>query len=454
MQRKTLLALALVTVAVLASVLLYFLLQPKTPSQVPVQTQPAQPVVNATKPQQNNTQTQSQPQPQQPAQNATQPQPKPSLIMATIEAGQGGKVLVNGTGTTTWNSTRPFKLVLEAVPDKNYVLDHWLINGSEAGATLWLNITVAGNTTISAVFRKTLFTARFLNVTVPVKVILNPTFPESLNATGRIYTGDFQLGFNKTTSIFVAPYGTDDAGCVPYNSTHKACLLGWLQDTKPLYVRYLRADLTQDTNFTQLVKFVKANYSAALIDIWVGNTTIKTTAEPSKTLIIPFDATYETVNGWFHIKGGPDGAFGFYIKMPPWKKIKIYVNYTANSPRGSQMPAIIAIIVKNGPVYQDIGTYFGTVPLTVFTIDRGIVDLYANALQQCNYARPCMEKFFDTDNNYFNYVTCYNLAWGKACMPGKTMGGPSDRLVPGDWQPGDLVIYGSGEMWIKIEIAE
>jgi hypothetical protein len=118
------------------------------------------------------------------------------------------------------------------------------------------------------------------------------------------------------------------------------------------------------------------------------------------------------------------------------------------------MPALVTIIVKNGPVYLGIGTYFGTIPLTVFTIDRGIVDYYANALQQCNNARSCMEHFFYTDNNYFNYVTCYNFAWGKACMPGKTMTGPSDRLVPGDWQPGDLVIYGSGEMWIKIEIVE
>ena len=405
MQRKIFLV-TLVIIVIVSLALLYFLLQSKAPSPTP--TQPAQPVVNTTQPQQSQNATQAQPQPRQPT------------IIAKIDVGKGGRVLVNGTGTTTWNSTRPFKLVLEAVPDKGYVLDHWLVNGTDAGAQLRLNITVAGNTTITAVFRKVSFTARFLNVTVPVKV----------NVTGKVYTGDFQLGFNNSLSIEVAPYNVDDAGCTPYNSTHKACLLGWLQDTKPLYVRYLRADLAQDTNFTQLVKFVKANYSAALIDIWIGNTTIKTTAEPSKTLIIPFDATYEAVNGWFHIKGGPNGAFGFYIKMPPWKKIKIYVNYTANSPRGSQMPAIAAIIVKNGPVYQDIGTYFGTVPLTVFTIDRGIVDLYANALQQCNNARSCMEYFFDTDNNYFNYVTCYNLAWGKACMPGKTMGVPATGLCP------------------------
>jgi hypothetical protein len=422
MQRKTLLV-TLAIVAIVVSAFLYFLLQPKTHTQP---TQPAQPVVNTT-------------QPQSP-QNVTQ-QPKQPTIMANINANKGGKVLVNGSETVVWNSTKLFKLELEAVPDRGYVLDHWLVNGTDAGAQLRLNITVAGNTTITAVFRKVSFTARFLNVTVPVKV----------NATGKVYTGDFQLGFNNSLSIEVAPYGVDDAGCVPYNSTHKACLLGWLQDTKPLYVRYLRADLAQDTNFTQLIKFVKANYSAAVIDIWIGNTTIKTTAEPSKALLIPFDATYETVNGWFHIKGD-DWAFN--IKMPPWKKIKIYVNYTARLFQGLQMPALITVIVKNGPVFLAIGNYFGTLPLTVYTYDRQLVDLYANALQQCNYARPCMENFYDTEKDFYKYVTCYNLAWGEACTPGKVMQGPSTKLEPGDWQPGDLTIDGHGEMWIKIEIAE
>jgi hypothetical protein len=448
MQRKTLLALALVIVAIAVSASLYFLLQPKTPSQVPVQTQPAQPVVNATKPQPSQNATQAQPQSPQ----SIMQQPRQPTIMANINANKGGRVFVNGTGTTTWNSTKPFKLVLEAVPDRGYVLDHWLVNGSEAGGQLRLSITVAGNTTISAVFRKTVFTARFLNITVPVKVFLNATVPVSLNATGRIYTGDFQLGFNKTTSIFVAPYGTDDAGCVPYNSTHKACLTDWLQDGVLLYGRFLYTNLTRDTNFTQLVKFVKANYSAALVDIWVGNKTIKTTAEPSKIMLVPFDARYETVNGWFHIKGDD---WIFYIKMPPWKKIKVYVNYTANlSPGGGQMPGSIMVLVRNGPVFLSVGTYFGTMSLTVYTIDRQLVDLYANALVQCNYSADCMRNFFDTENDYYKYLTCYYPAWGRACTPGKTMEGPGTRLEPGDWQPGDLEIGGHGEMWIKIEILE
>ena len=391
------------------------------------------------------------PAPQQPVEvpvgvNATQPaeraeRPRPPVIVAVVEAGEGGRVLVNGTEAGVVSSTRPFSLVLEALPDRGYVLDRWLVNGTDAGGELRLNLTVAGNTTVSAVFRRVAFTARFLNVTVPVKV----------NATGRVYTGDFQLGFNGSLAVEVAPYGADDAGCVPYNRTHKACLLGWLNGSKPLHVRYLYANLTGDATFVQLWKLIKANYTAALIDIWVGNTTIKTTAEPSKILLVPFDATYEVVNGWFHVKGE---TFAFFVKMPPWRKLKVYVNYTARTIEyGAQMPAIIAVVVRNGPVYLDVGTYFGTIPLTVFTFDWGLVELYGSALERCNFQRKCMEEFFDYERDYYKYVTCYNIAWGEACKPGKTMAGPSERLEPGDWSPGDLHIEGSGEMWIRIEVA-
>jgi hypothetical protein len=138
MQRKTLLV-TLAIVAIVVSAFLYFLLQPKTHTQP---TQPAQPVVNTT-------------QPQSP-QNVTQ-QPKQPTIIATIETSGGGRVLANGTETATWSSTAPFTLNLKAVPDTCYVFDHWEVNGEErSGSDLALAVT--GNTTISAVFYKPLYT--------------------------------------------------------------------------------------------------------------------------------------------------------------------------------------------------------------------------------------------------------------------------------------------------------
>jgi len=132
MQRKTLLV-TLVIVAIAVSAFLYFLLRQKTP------TQPTQP----TQPPQNNTQTQP----------PETPKPKPPTITATIEATQGGRVLANGRETTTWTSTRPFTLTLEALPEKCYALDHWLVNGTRHPGES-LTLTIAGNTTIKAVFQR------------------------------------------------------------------------------------------------------------------------------------------------------------------------------------------------------------------------------------------------------------------------------------------------------------
>jgi len=94
----------------------------------------------------------AQPPPQQPPRPPPQ-QPKPPTITATIEATQGGRVLANGRETTTWSSTKPFTLVLEALPEKCHAFDHWLVNGTRHPGES-LTLTIAGNTTIKAVFQR------------------------------------------------------------------------------------------------------------------------------------------------------------------------------------------------------------------------------------------------------------------------------------------------------------
>ena len=120
MQRKTLLV-TLVIVGVLALALFFFVLQPKLPGLTQL------------------------------AQNISQP--KPSLITARIEADQGERVIVNGTETTTWSSTKPFTLTLEAKPEECYVFDHWLVNGTRIEGEM-LSLTIKGNTTIKAVYKR------------------------------------------------------------------------------------------------------------------------------------------------------------------------------------------------------------------------------------------------------------------------------------------------------------
>ncbi|MEM0009541.1 MAG: hypothetical protein QXU36_04820 [Thermofilum sp.] len=116
MQWKILLV-ALVFVVVLASALFFFVFKPKLPGL------------------------------------AQLAQLKRSMIVARIEASQGGRVLANGTETAAWNSTRPFTLVLEAKPGECHVFDHWLVNGTRLEGEM-LSLTIAGNTTVSAVYRR------------------------------------------------------------------------------------------------------------------------------------------------------------------------------------------------------------------------------------------------------------------------------------------------------------
>jgi hypothetical protein len=152
-QRRNLIALVLIAALALA---LYLMLQPRAPSQAPAQTQP---VVNATQPQQ--------------AQNATRPQPP--TIVARIEASQGGRVLANGTAMAVWNSTKPFVLVLEAVPDRCMALDHWLVNGSVRLAENPLTLTITGNTTVRVVFARPLYTVRITANLTGAQVLVNGT---------------------------------------------------------------------------------------------------------------------------------------------------------------------------------------------------------------------------------------------------------------------------------------
>jgi hypothetical protein len=182
------------------------------------------------------------------------------------------------------------------------------------------------------------------------------------------------------------------------------------------------------------------------IEVWVGNTTVKTTLEPIETNP-PFNATYEYVgNGWLHIKGG---VWAFYIKMPPWRRIRVYVNYTAFT---TKVHGKVYVAVRNKPVYMDIGVGFYTIPMTAYTIDRRLVDLYNRALEENNFDEEKVKQFFYTEREFYDYVTCYDLARKQVCEPAKWMGfapQPEPRL-----DPGDLHIGGSGEMWILVQVLE
>jgi hypothetical protein len=76
------------------------------------------------------------------------------LVAASIEVEGRGSVLANGTLLRSWNSTKPFALVLEAVPEKCWAFKGWLVNGTPYSAEPNATLLVKGNTTVKAVFER------------------------------------------------------------------------------------------------------------------------------------------------------------------------------------------------------------------------------------------------------------------------------------------------------------
>jgi hypothetical protein len=79
---------------------------------------------------------------------------KPQRITASIEVEGRGLILANGTPLPSWDSTKPFKLRLEAMPEPCWVFRGWLVNGSFYSAEPNATLLVGGNTTVKAVFER------------------------------------------------------------------------------------------------------------------------------------------------------------------------------------------------------------------------------------------------------------------------------------------------------------
>jgi len=154
--------------------------------------------------------SQQQPQPTQPPQSAPQPpttsKPNPKIV-ATIQSGEGGSVLANGSTTSVWSSTSPFSLRLEAVPKECYALDYWEVNGSRVGGGS-LTLTIAGNTTIRAVFKRPLYTLSLDSNAEGAQIEVN----------GTIVKVPFKKGFpcGATVKIVMLPSSGETASYTPY----------------------------------------------------------------------------------------------------------------------------------------------------------------------------------------------------------------------------------------------
>ncbi|MHB9301950.1 hypothetical protein [Thermofilum pendens] len=287
-------------------------------------------------------------------------------------------------------------------------------------------LEVSSNSSLLLVFERSRRVARFVNVRVPV----------SLNGT--VYAGDFEVGFEGVLRLNLSPYGVDDAGCVPFNETVKVCLEGWrrLSTNQTLRARWLALNLSDSEVFEQVWGYAPAKLEGAVIELIAGNTTVKTVAQPSKMMVVPFRAVYKYLgNGWFWVNGSD---WVFYISMPPWKKIKVELNYTAWGGAWGRL----AVVVRNDNLYFDVGAALGNTPTLTCVIDRGIIDLFY----------PWTFKSEDEINRLF-IQTDYSKYFSCATWERRTAAGPSLRVEPGMKQ-GDLRFDGTGEAYIRITILE
>ncbi|MCC6065920.1 MAG: hypothetical protein LM576_08055, partial [Thermofilum sp.] len=98
---------------------------------------------------------------------------KPAQILAAIEVEGRGAALANGTSKALWNSTKPFKLVLEARPEACWAFKGWLVNGTPYSAEANATLLVKGNTTIKAVFERPVYAVSLVPVFHPASLGAN-----------------------------------------------------------------------------------------------------------------------------------------------------------------------------------------------------------------------------------------------------------------------------------------
>lgn len=205
------------------------------------------------------------------------------FYVLALEVEGYGRLLINGSSLKAVNFTKPFKAIVEAVPETCYVLNYLEVNGTPINFSL-LELYVAGNTTVKAVFvrprRSLLILSNALNASalvngtlfgLPIELKVNNC--EVLNVTPVAPSGfrplnesmlvrleedrSIMLAFRRASalihltnilapvrvnntlyekdSLLESPFNvtllatpvTDQRGCTEYNDTHLVCVTGW-----------------------------------------------------------------------------------------------------------------------------------------------------------------------------------------------------------------------------------
>jgi hypothetical protein len=430
---------------------------------------------------------------------------KPPRILASIEVEGRGSVLANGTFKAFWNSTKPFALRLEAVPEKCWAFKGWLVNGSPYSSQPNATLTVKGNTTVKAVFERPVYAVSIVanasgalarvngtlyplpvNVSAPACSLLEVEPLESelckplsssaliavehplrlvlyyarkafavelksvlvpVSVNGTIYARDALVAVPPGSNLTIAPYGTDPAGCTPYNETHRVCLVGWRVDGTEKKMRYLFLHADRDVVLEQLTTFAVREPPQAKTVIETPSGPIEVEVVPAaKWMIVPFKAEeYRHVGGgWFHIKGED---WVFYIALPPWKRVRVTLNYTSPG----RVLGGLKVVVRNDEIFAALGWWISPrmteyVKLASFTIDYAFVERYRNISTKEDawraFGDSAYSQLFQPPPELIANNLCDHMG-----------SGPSTKVMEGIGV-GWLRIEGSGEMWIRIEVLE
>jgi hypothetical protein len=313
---------------------------------------------------------------------------KPQRIIASIEVEGRGSVSANGTSTLFWNSTKPFKLVLEAKPERCWAFKGWVANGSFLSAEPSVALTVRGNTTVKAVFEKVALLLALRAPLVPANVsgVINGT-PASL-VVGGAEQPSAELAVSPGSRVVIEPLKlfSDPQGCSLYNDTHIACFSNWVVNGTPTAARVLNITIYGDTVVEGNATLAKRRYPVAYTEAILPNgSRVKVPVIPAERYmgylsgIVRFACRYEYLgNGWFKIEGaqawtGKAQRCDFLIPLPEsWRKIRITANYTRLY-EYAYTPTVFVLCKYLEPGVSLTPYYYPGTAVNAFIIDRAAV---------------------------------------------------------------------------------
>jgi hypothetical protein len=288
---------------------------------------------------------------------------------------------------------------------------------------------VNGSAEVKLAYLRTHVTVTFKNVTVPVLV--------SWLGGNVTLTGDAALELPFNATVEVAPWRVDKRGCVIYNETHYACLVGWSNGTSVIRVRNPSFRFDNDAALEEVVVYMAREYPVVHIDVATPNGAVKAAVYPPiQDLVVPFRGSYRYAgDGWLEANGN---GWLLVVELPSWKKLRIHVI--------SELNVNVEVVLRNEPTFFSAGRT-GGFGYTILEVDWEFVETLRYATR---------DEFFDAPSKWYaEHFSCVEVKDGarKQCPMFLVGIGPGKPFVT-PVQTGWLILDGYADARIKIEVVE